>query len=173
MDEEYLDIVDDNDEVIGKELRNKIYSGNTPIKKIRYVNIFIFNSRGQILLPKRSMNCSIFQGCYDFSAAGHVNSGEDYEQAAMRELEEELGLKNQKLIELGKLTPKDGVTGFCKIYRLIFDGNLDNHDKGGIASLEWFEFKDALKLAEEYPEKFKHDVPIVLRWYAKKVGFKK
>ncbi len=166
MEDEYLDIVDDNDKVIGKDLRSKLYKGFDPIKNIRFANILVFNSKGQILLPKRSMNRKIFPGCYDFSASGHVSSREDYIDAAIRETKEEIGIKNPKLIELGKLSPKEyGVVGFGVVYKLIWDKSLDGYDKDGIDTLEWFKFKDALKLSREHPEKFKHDLPIVLEWY--------
>lgn len=37
-----------------------------------------------------------FPGCYDISSAGHVASGEDFETAAVREIQEELGIRIQK-----------------------------------------------------------------------------
>jgi isopentenyldiphosphate isomerase len=168
MEDEYLDVVDDNDKVLRKELRSKIYNGFFPSQNIRVINILVFNSKGQILLPKRSMNRKIYPGCYDFSCGEHVKSGEDYYAAAIRGAREELKLKNTKLIELGKLSPKEGVVAFMKIYKLILDNDLSDYDKEGIDKLEWFSLKDALKLAREHPEKFKHDLPIVLEWYDQK-----
>lgn len=99
MDSEYLDIVDENDKVIGKDTRKNIYIKGLE-HNVRVVNIFIFNSEGKLLLPKRSMNRKIFPGCFDFSCGEHVVSGEDYYGAAKRGLEEELGIKNMRLIEL-------------------------------------------------------------------------
>lgn len=46
-----------------------------------------------ILLQKRSRNKDSNPGCYDISSAGHVPTGEDYLTSALRELQEELGLK--------------------------------------------------------------------------------
>lgn len=59
------------------------------------VHIFITRKNGEsyeILLQKRSMNKDSFPGCYDISSAGHVSAGQDYLEAALRELEEELGI---------------------------------------------------------------------------------
>lgn len=47
----------------------------------------------EVLMQKRSKNKDSFPGCYDISSAGHLSSGCDYQESALRELEEELGIK--------------------------------------------------------------------------------
>ncbi len=51
----------------------------------------VFDSSGRVLLQRRSRAKDLFPGYYCASASGHVASGEDYAEAAMRETEEELG----------------------------------------------------------------------------------
>lgn len=170
MQDEYLDIIDNNDKVIGKDLRDNIYAKGLN-HYIRAVNIFIFNSEGKLLLPKRAMNRRIFPGCFDFSCGEHVASGEDYYQAAKRGLEEELGIKSAELIELGKLTPKDGVSCFMKIYKLEYNKAAVNYDKAGIDKLYWCDLEKVKQMIAEDKTKFKGDFPEVLNWYIKK--FKK
>ena len=53
------------------------------------------NEKGSydLLLQKRSENKDAFPGCYDISSAGHLPAGQDYLSSALRELEEELGIK--------------------------------------------------------------------------------
>jgi 8-oxo-dGTP diphosphatase len=46
-----------------------------------------------LLLQKRSGNKDSYPGCYDVSSAGHLTAGSDYLESAVRELEEELGIK--------------------------------------------------------------------------------
>lgn len=46
-----------------------------------------------LLLQKRSSQKDSNPGCYDISAAGHVSCGGEYLPAALRELEEELGIR--------------------------------------------------------------------------------
>ncbi len=46
-----------------------------------------------LLLQKRSQDKDSYPGCYDISAAGHIPAGEDALAAALRELEEELGVR--------------------------------------------------------------------------------
>lgn len=167
MAEEYLDVVDEKDNVIRKELRNNVYKKgpNNQLSKdesIRVINILIFNSNNELLLQKRSMNRRLFPGEYDLSCAEHVSSGEDYEEAAYRGLKEELGM-DINLEELGKLTPKEGVHCFMKIYRGFYDKDIIEYDKDGIDKLVWVPIKEVLDFVEK--DGFKWDPPIIIKWY--------
>ncbi len=87
---EYLDVVNEKDEVIGKETRPDVY------KKAlghRVVHIFVFNEVGELALQLRSATSSYRPHHWGSTAAGHVQTGETYEEAAKRELEEEVGIK--------------------------------------------------------------------------------
>lgn len=57
------------------------------------VHIWVYNSKGEVLLQKRSMEKENFPGYWDISAAGHVSAGEKPIDAALRELHEELGVR--------------------------------------------------------------------------------
>ncbi len=59
----------------------------------RAVHVWLYNSRGEILLQLRAKGKQLYPGVWDLSAAGHVAAGEDPVAAAARELEEELGLR--------------------------------------------------------------------------------
>ncbi len=165
--EEYLNIVDENDNVIDKDTRESIWKRGLE-HNVRVVNIFVFNTKGKLLLPKRSMNRKIFPGCFDFSCGEHVLAGENYYDAAIRGLKEELGIVDVKLIELGKLTLEEGVNCFMKVYQLIHDGEINNYDKNGIDNLFWFDLSTVKQMVEKDKNKFKKDFPIVLDWYIKK-----
>ncbi len=167
MQDEYLDIVDENDKAVGKDWRNSIYAKGLN-HNIRAVNVFIFNSDGKLLVPKRSMNRRIYPGCFDFSCAEHVSSGEDYYQAAKRGLEEELGIRDINLIELGRLTPKDGVSCFMKVYKSEYNEDITNYDKDGIDELFWYSLEEVKQIIAEDKTKFKGDFLEVLEWYDKK-----
>jgi len=164
--DEYLDIVDENDNVIGRDIREKIYAKNLG-HSVRVINIFVFNSAGKLLLPKKVENSKYFPGCFDFSCGGHVESGEDYDYAAVRELEEELGIKDEELTELGKLTPKDGVSCFIKVYKLVYNEKIENYDRNNIEKICWFDLKEVKQLIAKNRTIFKDDFPIVLNWYIK------
>lgn len=86
---EIFDIVNEHDRVTGQATRAEVHR-----LKLRHraVHILLFNSRGELLIQKRSAAKDSFPGCYDSSASGHLDSGEDYDACAYRELREELGL---------------------------------------------------------------------------------
>ncbi len=167
MPEEYLDIVDENDKVVGRDTRENIYSKGLE-HNVRVVNIFVFNFEGKLLLPKKTMGSKYFPGRFDFSCGEHVVSGEDYDQAAKRGIEEELGIKDAELIELGKLTPKDDVSCFMKVYELEYNKEIVNYDRAGIDKLYWCDLKKVRQMVSEDKNKFKGDFPEVLGWYVKK-----
>ncbi len=86
---EFLDVVDKNNKVIGKERRDIIHSNGL---FHRGVNIFVFNSKGLVFLQKRSANKDICPSKWDLSAAETLKVGEKHKQAAVRCLKEELGI---------------------------------------------------------------------------------
>ncbi|MCH8156700.1 MAG: NUDIX domain-containing protein [Nitrospinae bacterium] len=87
--DEIFDVVDADDRVIGRASRREVHANGL---MHRSVHILVFNSRGELFLQKRSPDKDENPGLWDTSAAGHVDSGEDYPASAQRELQEELGL---------------------------------------------------------------------------------
>ena len=129
---EILAVVDDHDQIIDRQHRHIIHQR---LLKHRAVHILLFNSRNQLFLQKRSLKKDLNGGLWDTSAAGHVDLGEDYDTAAVRELDEELGIKALCLEPLFKLmpTPELGME-FIQVYRYHHDGPLtlatDEIDEG-------------------------------------------
>jgi len=88
---EYFYVVDENDNVIGKATREKCHKNNRIIHRSVYV--FVLNDKNEMFLQKRSEHKDLYGGYYTGSATGHVDFGEDYDEAARRELKEELGIE--------------------------------------------------------------------------------
>src|SRR5215471_7635196 len=89
MPEEIFDVVDEHDHVVDRKPRNEVHRLGL---MHRAVHVLVFNSRGEIFLQKRSMKKDRQPGVWDSSASGHLDSGEDYDACAVRELREEIGL---------------------------------------------------------------------------------
>jgi isopentenyl-diphosphate delta-isomerase type 1 len=87
---EFFWVIDEDDGVIGKATREECHRTNLNIH--RSVYIFLFNGKGDMLLQKRSESKDLYGGYYTGSATGHVDYGESYDEAAERELKEELGI---------------------------------------------------------------------------------
>lgn len=96
-DEEFVDIVNEENEVIGTTTRGEAHKRG---HLHRALSILIVNSSGKILLQQRSANRSIHALSWDLSASEHVQAGEDFEEGAKRSAREELGVE----IEVKKVT---------------------------------------------------------------------
>ena len=96
--EEIFEIVDEEDRVVGRATRSQCHGNPALIHRV--VHILVFNRHGDVLLQKRSMTKDIQPGRWDTSVGGHLEPGEDYPEAALREGREELGLVNPKLTYL-------------------------------------------------------------------------
>ncbi len=87
---EILDIVDDNDNVIGKESREMVHSQGL---KHREIHVWFFNDDKQVVLQKRGLNVDTNPGLLHVSVGGHVDLGKSYEESAVNEVLEEAGIK--------------------------------------------------------------------------------
>jgi isopentenyl-diphosphate Delta-isomerase len=134
-DNEILEIVDMNDNVIGKATRAEIHSKNWIH---RAVHIFVFNPKGEIYIQRRSSKKDRHPLKLDSSAAGHVDPGETYEQTALRELSEELSLEIpvEELFRLpaSEETDYEHVVLFSAQTSLIPEPNSDEVHSGEFVS---------------------------------------
>ncbi|MFU8893801.1 MAG: 16S rRNA (adenine(1518)-N(6)/adenine(1519)-N(6))-dimethyltransferase RsmA [Luteolibacter sp.] len=99
---EVFDVVDENDQITGTATRAEVHA-NKWIH--RAVHIFLRNKRGDVLLQQRSMLKDVHPGDWDSSVSGHLDSGETYEQAAYREVREEMGVESAELREIARIAP--------------------------------------------------------------------
>jgi isopentenyl-diphosphate delta-isomerase type 1 len=152
MSEEIFDIVNERDEVIGQLPRPQVHREG---HKHRAVHVLVFNGRGEIFLQKRSMAKDCFPGAWDSSASGHLDSSEDYDACAVRELQEELGLVVETPpVRLFKIAAC-AETGqeFCWVYRLASEGPFVLHPEE-IERGEWFTPARVTELIHRHPGDF-------------------
>ena len=93
MTEEIFDVVNERDEVIDRQPRRVVHARGL---RHRAVHVLVFNGRGEVFLQKRSLLKDRQPGVWDSSASGHLESGEDYDACAVREVREELGVTPAK-----------------------------------------------------------------------------
>jgi 16S rRNA (adenine1518-N6/adenine1519-N6)-dimethyltransferase len=149
---EIFDVVDFDDQVIGTATRAEVHARRLTH---RAVHVFVFNKRGDLLLQKRSHLKDMCPGLWDSSVSGHLDSGESYETAVVRELAEEMGITSETAPEeIAKITP--GVnTGWehVKLYRLRHDGTL-RYPSAEVDAVMWFPLAELTAWIDSYPADF-------------------
>jgi len=90
--EERLDVINKSGKIINTLPRSEIHGNPSLLHMV--VHVLVFNTKGELLLQKRSMDKDVAPGRWDTSVGGHVNAGEVVADAVMREMEEELGIKD-------------------------------------------------------------------------------
>lgn len=149
---EIFDVVDENDAVTGQATRGEVHA-----QKLlhRAVHIFAYNKRGDLLLQKRSMLKDAHPGVWDSSVSGHLDAGEDYPAAAIRELEEEMGIHVVSAPEeIARITPSEA-TGWehVRLFRTFHDGNL-RFPSAEIDAAMWFPVTEIETWIANRPEDF-------------------
>jgi len=89
MKSELMDVVNERDEVVDIASQGDVYQKNLPH---RIVHVLLFNEAGEMALQLRSKTKSFCPSHWSTAVGGHVQSGESYEQAALREMKEEIGI---------------------------------------------------------------------------------
>ena len=138
MDDEILDLVNKNDEVIGivnRKNYQQMLESNAGY--IRASDLFIMNSKGQLFIPVRTAHKTIAPNGFDYSAGGHVESGETYLETIIREAKEELNISinEQDLVLIGKDTADD-IKYIRSIY-LIYSDDTPKFNTNDFKDAHW------------------------------------
>ncbi len=88
--EEYVILVDENDNPIGKEEKVKCHLPNGKLH--RAFTVLLFNEEGKLLLTKRSQSKMLWPNDWDGTVASHPRESETYVSSAERRLPEEIGV---------------------------------------------------------------------------------
>ena len=88
--DEWFDVVNERDEVVRRATRREVHATGL---WHRAVHVLVFDDAARVFLQKRSMLKDLSPGLWDSSCSGHLESGEDYDAAALRELAEEIGVR--------------------------------------------------------------------------------
>jgi len=146
--------VDDNDNVIGAgSMHNAVSKGIGH----RIARVLVFNAKGKLLIQKRSLNIN-FPGKWDQSAAGHVDEGEDYDVAAIRELKEEVGISGIPLKLIAKYRSNEMkknkiMKRFNAIYVGTYEGEVNFSEKE-VSEVKWVTLTELEKWMQLKPVDF-------------------
>ena len=130
MADELIDICDESNSLTGfQKMKSEAHRKGL---WHRAAHIWIYSSDGKILLQLRAKEKSFCPGVWDKAVAGHVSANEEPLTAALREMEEEIGLKVEiedlkfyKIIKGSIIYDNINNNEFYYVYFLKFDGNID------------------------------------------------
>lgn len=134
--DEILDIVDDNDRVLAQVPRGEAYA-----RGLRHRCVFIQarDAAGRLFVHRRTPTKLVFPSLYDMFVGGVVGAGESYDEAALREAEEELGVSGLPRPEfLFKFLYDDGAgkSWWSAVYEVRCDLPVDPQAE----EVQWHDF---------------------------------
>ena len=166
-DNEILDVVDDQDQVIGSDTRFNVHQKNL---KHRSIHVLIFRSTGEVFLQKRSMLKDNCPGMWDSSVSGHVDSGESYGICAHREIAEEVGITTALDLKWLMKTDARAAFGyeFANVYTAVYDEELFPDpleiDKGA-----WLSPSELDQWMQKYPQQFTNTLLAIWSYYRQSI----
>ncbi len=157
-----LEIVNENDKVIGLENRTKIHKEGLLHREI---HIWFITPQGKIIFQHRAKDKDTYPDKLDATVGGHVEPNASYEETAIKECKEETGIKIdvKKLFFLAKMKKKsfDKVTGLTNNtirsqYAYLYEGLIKDLqiEKGKSEGFEAWKIDDLSNLSENDKSKF-------------------
>lgn len=167
MPDELFDILDENDQVIGQEMRSVVHQRGL---WHRGVHVMLFTRDGKLLVQQRSKHKSQSPLMFDCSVSEHVQAGENYYDAAIRGLKEELDLKGIDIQPLIKFKMNYGPNDneISMIYKGVAAIEQIHFDPEEIKSVEAHTIEELQILLEQKPDKFSYWFEQILLWLMQK-----
>lgn len=154
MDIDHLvDIVDQNDNVIGKDTKENKFA-----KELisRNVVAFIKNNKGELIIVKRSPHKRSWPNRLDLATCGNVNCEESYDKAIKREIKEELGIECE-LQMIDKIYTQVEENGKkVKYFTGVYQGQTAETPVlcDELLELRYMSIQDLSRMMDEEPNKF-------------------
>lgn len=159
---EMLEVVNENDEVIGLESRSAIHEQGLLHREI---HIWFITPNGEIVFQHRAKDKDTYPDKLDATVGGHVEPGMSYEETAIKECKEETGLDidRTKLVFLRKMRKlsRDSSTGkinntIRSQYAYLYDGVVSDLsiEKGGGEGFEAWKIDSLATLPDAEKHKF-------------------
>ncbi len=152
-EDELFDVVDEENQVTGQATRGEVHAQGL---RHRAVHVFVVNGKSEILLQQRSHLKDVQPGKWGSSAAGHLDTGEDYEEAARRELGEELGIESDDLPlkPVGQIAPtEENGWEFIELFVTVYSGALRT-PANEVSAVEWMPQDELRTWLAQRPEDF-------------------
>lgn len=155
---ERIQFVDEHDNPVGAGTREEAWANGYTM---RHVHILLRDETNRILLAKRSPLKKSSPNCWALSAAGHVDEGESYDDAANRELFEEISVRTE-LTNVGKFRsqhPHPNGTGTVDAFITVYTGSINSDtiitvDPNEVVETKWFTDDEIRQMITDTPDTF-------------------
>lgn len=145
-----ITFVDGDDNVIGYGSKQEAIQGRIAH---RVSNVILMRDDGDVLLQRRHDSLPSYPGRWDTAAAGHVDRGETYEEAAIRELREEIGVVGVILTKVAYYFREDEALRFNTVFKVVFNGDV-SADPDEVSATRWFRVSDLIAEINRHPDTF-------------------
>jgi isopentenyldiphosphate isomerase len=145
--EELLDVVDAGDRVVGQAPRGEVMARRL---RHRCASIRVRDAQGRIFLHRRTAGKLVFPSMYDPVVGGVVGAGESYDEAAVREAREELGVPDLPAPEprFTFLFDSPGHSWFVRVYEVVCTSPVRPQPE----EVAWWDFLDEAELERRLPD---------------------
>lgn len=147
---EMFDVVDEADRVTGQASRAEVHRRGW---LHRAVHIFLFRHDGRVLIHQRSARKEDFPLVWTSSASGHVDAGETYQQAAERELQEELQVQAPLRYCFTEPASPDTALEHSAVFCCVTDAEV-TPDPNEMDAVELVTPQELAKQFEQDPDRF-------------------
>lgn len=139
--DEVVDIVDVDDRVVQQVTRREMRERGL---RHRAVYVLVFNADGQLFVHRRTATKDVLPSYYDVAVGGVPAAGEGYDDAAARELEEEIGIR----VPLRRLFDLRFVEGDLAINGMVYSCASDGPFRLQASEIESGRFMDLVEVIE-------------------------
>lgn len=152
--DELLDVVDDDDRVVGQARREDVYARRL---RHRTVMVVVRDPAGRVLVHRRTATKLVAPSLADMMIGGVVDAGEDYDACAVRELAEEAGVTGVvprrafafRYDDAGGLTPAQWIA----VYEVTWAGEIVPQPSE-VASWAWLDPGELERRLADAPDDF-------------------
>lgn len=152
--QELLECFDDQGNVIEPQIRSIVHT--EPLQHWHGVaNIWIFDKQGKLLCSQRSSSCRDNPGKWQTYFGGHVKAGHTFEQTALLELQEEIGIDTSAdRLQLVLKSPYQPAMHLFAGYILVLNEGERQFSfvDGEVADIRWLGLSEYRKEQSENPE---------------------
>lgn len=152
-----ITVVDDADNLLCYKEKHELLAGEL----FRCAAAWITDGNGNILLQRRALSKETNPGRWSAAVTGHVDEGETYRDAIIREAREELGIVINP-VEFRKFFRKDRDEFFSMWFTAVVPRDIVlTVDQEEVAEVKWWAREELILRIEEHPDEF---VPSASQW---------